>query len=356
MQRRKCQECGSEHPRGEIIRLNEKLLCQACAKTGLARLQAAAQPVQATREVDPTICTQCKTDHGSTTLPTIGEMPFCGSCSQSFYDRPFPGWLKGSMAALLVLLVFALWHGQLYFHAGKALARGERALQRHEYRLASADFEEVLKVTPTGEDAILLAAKSYLLSGDIAAAGKVLDRRQNYDNNLLYKEVDGLWTRASGAWEKASQAAKLADAGKEDEASRLMAEAAKEYPESSDLAQDAIAFAGAAAFEQKDYDAFLDLSRKALQMKPQDPESIAMVGSALACKYAVTGDPMFRTQAEEMLAQAQSLSGSTPELKSRFEEYSERIRYRLDSREIISRKEYDRRFRKTAQDARKGNS
>ncbi|HEX6465730.1 MAG TPA: hypothetical protein VFZ99_00405 [Terriglobales bacterium] len=212
-----------------------------------------------------------------------------------------------------------------------------------------------MKVAPSGQKVVLLTAKAYILSGDVPSAQKALDRRSRYETDSLFQEVQTLWTRATGAWEKAVQASKLADAGNYEEAAKLMDEASRQYPESSDLAIAAITYAGSSAFEQKDYQAFLDLSSKALQTNPQDPELIAMAASAMACKYAVTGDRQARRQTEELLARAQSLS-NTPELKASYQEYSERIRYRLESREIISRKEYDRRFRQAAQDARKGNS
>jgi hypothetical protein len=43
--------------------------------------------------------------------------------------------------------------------------------------------------------------------------------------------------------------------------------------------------------------------------------------------------------------QARTLSLSSPEEAARFDEYAERIPYRLDSRVIIDKDEYHRRFR-----------
>jgi hypothetical protein len=70
----------------------------------------------------------------------------------------------------------------------------------------------------------------------------------------------------------------------------------------------------------------------------------AEVSSALAAKWAATGDAAYRSQAEEMLGKAQSLAVSDTD-KTEYREYSERIRYRIESREIIDKPEYDRRFR-----------
>ena len=72
---------------------------------------------------------------------------------------------------------------------------------------------------------------------------------------------------------------------------------------------------------------------------------IAADNSALACKYAVTGDANLRKQSEDMLKESQERAKSTPEGVKWFEEYAERIHHRLQSREIIDKTEYDRRFR-----------
>ena len=85
-----------------------------------------------------------------------------------------------------------------------------------------------------------------------------------------------------------------------------------------------------------------------MEKTPDDPAAAGAVASALACKYAVTGDPEFRKQAEQMLDKAQTLAQQSPQSKASFDEYAERIRYRLQTREIIDKEEYDRRFRQKA--------
>ena len=53
----------------------------------------------------------------------------------------------------------------------------------------------------------------------------------------------------------------------------------------------------------------------------------------------------FRSQSEGMLDKARQLAQSDADALKSLEEYSPRIQYRLDSRKIISKQEYDRRFR-----------
>jgi hypothetical protein len=93
-----------------------------------------------------------------------------------------------------------------------------------------------------------------------------------------------------------------------------------------------------AAFDRKDYDDFL-AKAKAVRGARQDEVSVAMVASALACKYAATGEETYKTEAMATLREAERLAGDRRE---QFSEYQERILYRLKTREILTKKEYDR--------------
>jgi tetratricopeptide (TPR) repeat protein len=247
---------------------------------------------------------------------------------------------------LLALLVVALVHGRPYFSAGRSLVRGERAINRHEYGVASVELQKVLKVAPHSQKAILFAAKAAMMDCDISSAQKALQLRTTYEQNSLFTEVNGLWERALKGYEDAIKAGKLDEDGKHDEeAAQLMQQASREFPECKELKIASEGYTGGAAFVKKDYDGFLSHSTAALQMDPNNPDLLGTEASALAAKYASTGAPEFQARAEEDLKKAEHLSQSDPKGKVRFDEYSERIRYRLQTREIIDRDEYNRRFR-----------
>jgi hypothetical protein len=144
---------------------------------------------------------------------------------------------------------------------------------------------------------------------------------------------------------KGKEAIKLYEAEKHQEASRAIHEAAALLPEDPNLAVGVDVVDSALPFERKDYDTFLAITEKGWKKHPESSDVAGMLASALACKYAVTGDPAFRARAEEMLEKARQLAASYPEARQRYKEYEERIRYRLKSKQIIDRKEYDRRFR-----------
>ena len=123
-----------------------------------------------------------------------------------------------------------------------------------------------------------------------------------------------------------------------------MHEAASAYPELSDLAFAAEFYDEGVAFVKKDYDAFVAIAEKQWKEHPQ-ANTAASLASALACKYAVTGDNSFRQGSEQMLHKSRELANGNPEALKNLEEFSERNRYRLESRKIISKQEYDRQFR-----------
>ena len=75
-------------------------------------------------------------------------------------------------------------------------------------------------------------------------------------------------------------------------------------------------------------------------IEPNSPLAIAGVASALACKYARDGDPNDKKMALELLQRAKAL----PEGADQIAPYEQRILFRLETREIIDRDEFDRRF------------
>ena len=345
MRHLKCSSCAKEFPAGEMFAVDGAVVCEPCGDRLLGEAQAKKLKPRVVRLLDPTICSRCKTDNGDTELRTIGGMPLCATCQTAVYAYPFPVWLKASFAALLALLAFALWHGAPYFVAGRALAQARRAMERRDYQAATTHFALVLPVKPTEQDVVLLAAKANLMAGDVGGASAFLELRSTFPDNALFTEVNTLWEHATAALAKGDSAAKLAQANHTAEALRMMEQAAHQYPQSPYLAIGVLTLKGSDAYERKDYDAMVAASRKAVALMPDQPRLVASLASALACKFAMTGDSAFHREAEQLLARAQPLAEQSPEEQASYEEYAERIRYRLRSRVIIDREEYDRRFR-----------
>ena len=99
------------------------------------------------------------------------------------------------------------------------------------------------------------------------------------------------------------------------------------------------------AFQKKDYGRFLKIAEDAVQRRPESPAALALLASALSAQYAATGEAPYRERAQKALEDAARTSEGSAADKARYEEYAPRIRHRLETREIVDRAEYDRRFR-----------
>lgn len=315
---------------------------------------AISQPIQFGSVADPTICVSCGADNGGTEFPQVAGLHWCPTCMTALYRRPFPAWLKLALAALLVLLGFSLVYGAKYFRAGSFLFKGERLIKQRRFAEAIPHLQEVVEIAPDCEKCILLLAKAQFLSGRFVEAWNQLEKHRGgtFEESPLTADVSNISDRVSQALDKAEQARRLADEHKWEEATEAIREAARLYPELTEFTDSVNLFQASAAFERKDYDAFLQIAETAWQRQPDSAWYAAQLASALACKYAVTNDPVFRSRSEEMLEKSRLLETS-PQEKKYLEEYEERIRHRLQSRVIIDKEEYDRRYRgKTAEGKR----
>jgi hypothetical protein len=345
-----CCACGLKAPISSLFDLSGQTFCESCVKTASKEARQRGQSSIYMPLISRSICARCNTFIGEDPTATrIGGARFCSACASQIKDWDYPLWLKAGLVSLLLLLVVALAHGRKYFHAGRAMYTGERFVQQGKFSEALPYLKETLVIAPGSDKASLLAAKAALMIGDVQSAGKALmdhdDGHYDDGKNQQFLEVNSLWDRANEALKKADEAGKLAQKdGQSDQAARLMHEAAALYPQLPSLALAAESLDGGAAFERRDYDTFLAISEKQWEKQPAS-ETAAQLASALACKYAMTGAAEFRKRAEEMMGKARQLAnGDSEELKS-LEEYTPRIQYRLDSRKIISKTEYDRLFR-----------
>ena len=76
---------------------------------------------------------------------------------------------------------------------------------------------------------------------------------------------------------------------------------------------------------------------------PDSPAYLPQVASAYACKFAVTGDEQFKLLSLNFLQKAKTLSLQQGSLAD-FETYEDRILHRIETREIISADEFNKKF------------
>ena len=218
--------------------------------------------------------------------------------------------------------------------------RGERLVEEKRYAEALPHLKATLKVAPESDKAALLAAKAALLIGDVDSAQSALQGHNGGKfedgNDAQFLEVKDIWNRANKALELADKAAKLAnEEGKDEEAAKLMHEAATYYPELPGLSFAADNLDEEAALARNDLETFLAVAQKRWREHPS-PSSAAPLASALACKYATTRDAKYRQQSEEMIEKARQLSQGDAEAVKNFEEYAPLLRQALDNKALIT--------------------
>jgi hypothetical protein len=295
-----CSECQQLASMNETLLVRERHVCSACAEGVLA--QAAERGItdkDVMRASDPTVCTQCQTDHGEEELARLAGLPICPPCAAKFRNRPYPPWLKLSFAALFGLAVFSFaWNWRFL--------AGLREIRQMHRAMAKADFGR-------GANLAESAARHLPEVPWLAGAADYNHGLDCLSKNQSAQAVDYL--------RKAKQSP-----------------GSGQLPAIVELLLEAEA---GAAFDVKNYDEFLAKAKVLASHAPGDPHFAAELASAYACKFAVTGSQEFRTESLKNLDKAVKLAGPKD---AQLTEYRPRILHRLESREIISHDEYHRRF------------
>jgi hypothetical protein len=278
----------------DTLRVADRTLCVACCNQVLA--DPAGPRPSLERQLDPTVCVNCRQDHGATELPRVAGLPVCGACETLFRNRPFPRWIKASLAAVLVLVVLSLVWNLRFF-------QGYLAMKKFGVCYAQGNLEAA--------------------AAQVSAAAAYVPECQDIRHMVTFFE-----------------GVTLLHQDKCTEALARLTQCRDKVPPGLPLEVLILEARSGAAFNARDYDGFLEAAQQLDRQLPGDYLATAMVASALACKYAETGDAGFRTRALERLAQAQTMAQGTPA----FTEYESRIRHRLQSREIITGAEFRQRF------------
>jgi tetratricopeptide (TPR) repeat protein len=278
---------------GETFTVQERTLCETCTNEFTQSHVELVTEVE--RQRDPTICANCGADNGETAHEELLQSPVCPKCTAFYRNRPYPMWVNISFFGVLVLVVFSfVWNWRFlqgHFEINAAFA----AMAQGQVDKAVAEMDSAAANVPESAEVQELA--NFL-------TGLECLNENNYE-------------KAEACFAKCLQLP-------------------EEYG-APDLHMHA---AISNAFDHKDYSRFLKLANEYAKKHPKDATAQAQVASALACLYATQGDEKLRRQAEDKLQEAKKLDEAAI-IEARYEE---RIRHRLDTREIISREEYLKRF------------
>jgi len=296
MRQCQCEQCGGQFPMNDTLRVGDRILCDACCEKVLPAAEADAPAVDLERQIDPTVCATCQKDNGTEELSRLAEMPVCEPCETFFRNRPFPAWIKLSLAAVIVLVGVSLVWNLRFFRAYGALRYSWACFAEGQVEVAAAQMASAAAYVPECED--IRVVSDYM-------EGVSLLSQDRY----------------------AEAVAKLS-------------QCQSQMPPDSDVEILLAQAQGGVAFDNKDYDGFLAAAQTYDRKSPDSYMGKAMMASAWACKHAQSGDTGCRERSLECLKQAENLALGDPG----FAEYESRILHRLQSRQIITRQEYYERF------------
>ncbi len=292
-----CEACGRRNPMNAMFSVAGHSLCEECGNTWLAQHEGELTEGAVSPQIDPTVCRNCEADSGDQELQLLAGLPVCEACTRRLRSRPFPRWVKLSLAGLVAIAILSFATNLRFFRgfvesrlSGRALAAGD-----------------------------MTAAAVWMK----AAASHVPEDRTLAD---LANFLEGM---------------ELCRQDRSGEAVPLLRRCGQALPEGLKTVRDKTLLhaESGAAFDSGDYEGFLAKQKKLLKQSPGDAQAIAGVASAYACKYAKSGKESDKQEALKLLESASQRSNG-PE----FEEYRQRILHRLYTREIIKQEEFHRRF------------
>ena len=300
MRKAKCEKCEGEFPMNDTLKVRENVVCRECAQSILSKEKIRANQLQ--QQIDPTICTGCGLDNGDTELPRLGQVPVCPDCRKSYKNRPFPMWIKAALIGIVIFVASTLIWNSRFIHAYYDLRRFGAATDAGDFELAAGYMISASEHVPENE---------YLLTYASWYKGMILLVHDKYAEAL----ERFVFCRGRVG-----------------------------INEESDL-EDLIMNARiGVAFDNCNYDEFLQLSLQMNERYKDDLTYTMKLASAYACKYAETQDEQHKTKSMTTLESAKTLASSQPEEKEYFAEYEMRILYRLHTREIINKDEFYKRY------------
>ena len=289
-----CQNCKRTIPLNDTYKVEETICCADCLEQVVKSKKTGKKLPKFERQTDPTVCFNCRFDNGQQELGKIINLPVCKKCSDFFYNRPFPVWIKASLGIVVALVIFAFVYNFRFINSIYKIKAADTAFQKGDSERAYKLQNAAARLVPE-EPGLQLISSFY--------EGVYLLSKENYKG-----AIDNFNKCKSLNEELVDYFIKEAMTGQ--------------------------------AFNDKDYDSFLKYAMEIHNKYPNVPMHIASVASAYACKYAVTSDSQFKEKSLEYMGKATQVAGADEDFKN----YEQRIKHRLHTKEIISGEEFAKRY------------
>lgn len=269
-------------------------MCEACAVkySGEEGTSLTANDFQQNR--DPSICQWCDADAGSQAHGELAELPICESCESRLRNWPFPAWIKIAFVVLVVTGACSFVYNYRHVDAYLSSRAAGRNFKAGDLKTAQLQARRAATLVPT--------YLNYRIQADL---------------------FEGIWLL------------------NEDKSAEALQKLNQLDPQVRNLPMVQVAVRAAeiaVAFDNKDYDRFLELAKQQSTNSPDNRQSQYQIASAYACKYADTGNDEFKQSALAQLATVGDDQSDEERL------YRERIMHRLATRRILHRHDYLREF------------
>lgn len=241
------------------------------------------------------ICVRCRKT-GAQQRAETGAVLMCDPCRQFVMNYPVPLWVRRFFYGLLIITCLS-FTVQARFIAGYVELRlASRALRGRDINLAMRHFRNAANRVPESREVVAVAAYFDAL--------KLLNEERPKEALEKLQLTHGALPSAFSGYEVESSA------------------------------QIAV------AFDEKDYDRMVTLSEESVRRNRGATPAKMALASAMACKYAATGDESSKTKVEDLLSEVKGKLNNNPE----FTFFEQRMRHRLTTHEIIGPTEYKRRY------------
>jgi hypothetical protein len=255
-------------------------------------------PVAEDREaelVSGSVCAFCKRDFEGIALDKISVYPICEGCKTDLNNKTFPLWVKLFFGGVIVLVLFSVFWNWRFYDGYINTKAATSAYVAGDVTKAALLMTKAAKDVPEATD---IGSLAHYFSG--------IDLLKKDKSTEALSEFDGC----------------------------------KNLPADYHVNTLVLQAEMGSGYDKKDYGLFLTAAKAFLQSDTTHAQSWAGVSSAYACLYAQNNADSSKQQALKYYYKAKTIDDKSAEAK----EFYGRILYRLDSRQIISKDEFDKKF------------